>query len=115
MPARWGLQQSTLGSGQRQDTGSGILTITTYKGSLVRVSSLPGAKVVHRTPHLAGTRQYVTYGKGGFCSWSGATELTKTYYLNNYYSVGNDWLFRKCTLGVTLLRKCDKVILAMNT
>ncbi len=26
---------------------------------------------------------YVTYGKGGFCSGSGATELTKTHYLNN--------------------------------
>ncbi len=25
VPARWGLQQTTLGSGQRQDTGSGIL------------------------------------------------------------------------------------------
>ena len=25
VPARWGLEQTTLGSGQRQDTGSGIL------------------------------------------------------------------------------------------
>ncbi len=25
MPARWGLQQTTLGCGQRQDTGSGII------------------------------------------------------------------------------------------
>ncbi len=25
VPARWGLQQTTLGSGQRQDTGSVIL------------------------------------------------------------------------------------------
>ncbi len=25
VPARWGLQQTTLGSGQRQDTGPGIL------------------------------------------------------------------------------------------
>ena len=28
VPARWSLQQTTLGSGQRQDTGSGILWST---------------------------------------------------------------------------------------
>ena len=30
-------------------------------------------------------------------------------------SVESDWPFHKCTLGVTLLRKCDKVILATTT
>ena len=52
--ARWGLQQTTLGSGQPQDTGSGILT--TYK-------NLKKKRTVHLTRFLLrqgepGTSQY---------------------------------------------------------
>ncbi len=76
LPARWGPQQTTLGSWQRQDTGSGILWSvhrwTTYK-------NLKKKRAVHLTPFLLrqgepGTSHYKYIGDTSAVEISNSSE-----------------------------------------